>query len=117
MEQEADHHPGRHAPVRRTMIKFIHSADIHLDSPLHRLEVYDGAPVDRIRQATRRALENLVDLALGEAVDFVLIAGDLFGGRGIVTTPGSISSARSAGSRQRGSRSSSLPATTMPPAR
>ena len=62
------------------MIKFIHSADIHLDSPLHRLEVYDGAPVDRIRQASRRALENLVDLALGEAVDFVLIAGDLFDG-------------------------------------
>ena len=62
------------------MLNFIHSADIHLDSPLHRLEVYDGAPVDRIRQATRRALENLVDLALGEAVDFVLIAGDLFDG-------------------------------------
>ncbi|MFO7714403.1 exonuclease SbcCD subunit D [Desulfosarcina sp.] len=62
------------------MIKFIHSADIHLDSPLHRLEVYDGAPVDRIRQASRRAFENLVNLALGEAVDFVLIAGDLFDG-------------------------------------
>lgn len=62
------------------MIKFIHSADIHLDSPLHRLEEYDGAPVDRIRQASRRALENMVELALGELVDFVLIAGDLFDG-------------------------------------
>ena len=62
------------------MIKFIHCADIHLDSPLHRLEAYDGAPVDQIRQASRRALENLVDLAVGEAVDFVLIAGDLFDG-------------------------------------
>lgn len=62
------------------MFKFIHTADIHLDSPLHRLEVYDGAPLASVRQASRRALENLVDLALAEAVDFILIAGDLFDG-------------------------------------
>ena len=61
-------------------MKFIHTADIHLDSPLHRLEAYEGAPVDEIRQASRRAFENLIDLALGESVDFVLIAGDLFDG-------------------------------------
>ncbi|BBO81718.1 metallophosphoesterase [Desulfosarcina ovata subsp. sediminis] len=61
-------------------MKFIHTADIHLDSPLHRLEAYDGAPVEEIRQASRRALENLINLALDEAVDFVLIAGDLFDG-------------------------------------
>ena len=62
------------------MFKFIHTADIHLDSPLHRLEVYEGAPLTAIRGASRRALENLVDLALAEAVDFILIAGDLFDG-------------------------------------
>ena len=62
------------------MLKFIHAADIHLDSPLHRLEVYEGAPVEAIRGASRRALENLVELALTEAVDFILIAGDLFDG-------------------------------------
>ncbi len=61
-------------------MKFIHTADIHLDSPLHRLEAYEGAPVAEIRQASRRAFENLIDLALGEGVDFVLIAGDLFDG-------------------------------------
>ena len=61
-------------------MKFIHTADIHLDSPMHRLEAYEGAPVDEIRQASRRAFENLIDLALGEAVDIVLIAGDLFDG-------------------------------------
>jgi exonuclease SbcD len=61
-------------------MKFIHAADIHLDSPLHRLEAYEGAPVDEIRQASRRAFENLIDLALNEHVDFVLIAGDLFDG-------------------------------------
>lgn len=61
-------------------MKFIHTADIHLDSPLHRLEAYEGAPVGEIRQASRRAFENLIDLAIDEAVDFVLIAGDLFDG-------------------------------------
>ena len=62
------------------MFKFIHSADIHLDSPLKGLEKYEGAPVDEIRGATRRALENLVQLAKNEQVDFVLIAGDVYDG-------------------------------------
>ena len=62
------------------MFKFIHAADIHLDSPLQGLEQYDGAPVDEIRAATRRALENLVELAIDREVDFVLIAGDLYDG-------------------------------------
>ncbi|MGD9331169.1 MAG: DNA repair exonuclease [Desulfobacterales bacterium] len=62
------------------MVKFIHTADIHLDSPLHRLAAYEGAPVDEIRQASRRAFENLIDLAIAESVHFVLIAGDLFDG-------------------------------------
>ena len=61
-------------------MKFLHTADIHLDSPLHRLEAYEGAPVEEIRQASRRAFESMVDLAIDEAVDFVLIAGDLFDG-------------------------------------
>ncbi|MCP5049968.1 MAG: DNA repair exonuclease, partial [bacterium] len=58
----------------------MHTADIHLDSPLHRLEAYEGAPVEEVRQASRRAFENLIDFAVGESVDFVLIAGDLFDG-------------------------------------
>jgi DNA repair exonuclease SbcCD nuclease subunit len=62
------------------MFKFVHTADIHLDSPLHRLEAYEGAPVAEIRQASRRAFENLIDLAVTESVDVVLIAGDLFDG-------------------------------------
>jgi exonuclease SbcD len=62
------------------MFKFIHAADIHLDSPLRGLERYEGAPVDRIRAATRQALGNLVDLAVAEDVSFVLIAGDVYDG-------------------------------------
>jgi predicted phosphodiesterase len=61
-------------------LKFIHTADLHLDSPLRGLARYPGAPVDEIRGATRRAFENLVHLATTEAVDFVVIAGDVYDG-------------------------------------
>ena len=62
------------------MFRFIHAADLHLDSPLLGLERYAGAPVEAIRSATRRALENLVQLAVARKVDFVVIAGDLYDG-------------------------------------
>lgn len=62
------------------MRKFIHAADIHLDSPMRGLPEYPGAPVEEIRGATRHALEAMMDLALEEQVDLVLIAGDLYDG-------------------------------------
>lgn len=61
-------------------MKFIHTADVHLDSPLRGLERYEGAPVEEIRGASRRAFENLIQLAIDEEVAFVLLAGDLFDG-------------------------------------
>ncbi|MBI5557828.1 MAG: DNA repair exonuclease [Deltaproteobacteria bacterium] len=62
------------------MFKFLHTADIHLDSPLKGLESYEDAPVQEIRGATRRAFDNLIDFAIEEKVDFILIAGDLYDG-------------------------------------
>ncbi|RKZ38331.1 MAG: DNA repair exonuclease [Gammaproteobacteria bacterium] len=59
-------------------MKFIHAADIHLDSPLRGLARYDGAPVEQMQSATRRAFINLIDLACNQEVDFVLLAGDLY---------------------------------------
>lgn len=53
-------------------MRFLHCADIHLDSPLRGLERYDGAPVEQVRGATRRAFENMVQCALREKVDFVV---------------------------------------------
>lgn len=61
------------------MFKFLHTADIHLDSPQLNLDQYDGAPVG-LRNSTRQALDNLVELAIRERVQFVLIAGDLYDG-------------------------------------
>ncbi len=61
-------------------MKFIHCSDLHLDSPLDGLERYPGAPVDDLRGATRQAMRALVRLAVEQAVDFVVIAGDVFDG-------------------------------------
>jgi exonuclease SbcD len=59
---------------------FVHAADLHLDSPLRGLERYEGAPVAEVRGATRRALENLVQLCLEENAKLLLLAGDLYDG-------------------------------------
>ncbi len=61
-------------------MKFLHAADLHIDSPLRGLERYEGAPVEHIRGATRRALEHLVELCLTEKVSLLVIAGDLYDG-------------------------------------
>lgn len=61
-------------------MKLIHAADIHLDSPMIGLARHDGAPIEELRGATRRALANLVDAAIEERVEAVLLAGDLFDG-------------------------------------
>jgi DNA repair protein SbcD/Mre11 len=60
--------------------RFFHAADLHVDSPLRGLDRYEGAPVDRLRGATRRALEHLVTACIEERVAFLLLAGDVFDG-------------------------------------
>ena len=62
------------------MIRFIHAADIHLDSPLKGLANRHNLPTDKILAATRDALVNLVTLAIDQKVDFVLLAGDIYDG-------------------------------------
>jgi exonuclease SbcD len=62
-------------------LKFIHAADIHLDSPLHGLSAYPDAPAAQLRNASREALSQLVDRAIEEEVAFLVIAGDLYDGQ------------------------------------
>lgn len=59
-------------------MRFIHASDLHIDSPLRGLDRYDGAPVERLRTATRSALERLVDLAIDERIDLALLTGDVY---------------------------------------
>jgi len=61
----------------RRPFRFVHTADLHLDSPL---ELRQDAAGERLDGATRRALSRLVDLCIEESVDALLIAGDLYDG-------------------------------------
>jgi DNA repair exonuclease SbcCD nuclease subunit len=60
--------------------RFLHCADLHLDSPLRGLEADPDAPVEKIRGATREALKEMVRFAIAQRVDFVVAAGDLYDG-------------------------------------
>jgi DNA repair exonuclease SbcCD nuclease subunit len=61
-------------------IKFIHSADIHLGTPFGTAATMPGAISNILREGPRKALETIIETAVSEAVDFVLIAGDIFDG-------------------------------------
>lgn len=61
-------------------MRFIHAADIHLDSPLTGLSAYPDAPAQALRSATRDAFSNLINEAIELQVDFLVIAGDLYDG-------------------------------------
>ncbi|MDK1376232.1 MULTISPECIES: exonuclease SbcCD subunit D [unclassified Sinorhizobium] len=60
--------------------RFVHTADLHLDSPLRSLALRNGELADLVRGATRGALAGIVDLCIAESVDALLIAGDLYDG-------------------------------------
>ena len=62
------------------MFRFVHTADIHLDSPLRSLLVRDPELSALIRVATRSAFEGIIDLCLNEQVNALIIAGDLYDG-------------------------------------
>lgn len=68
------------SPEERCPLKFLHAADLHIDSPLRGLEGAADAPLAQIRSAPRVALERLVQLAHDEQVDFVILAGDVTDG-------------------------------------
>src|SRR5689334_21340916 len=61
-------------------MKFLHAADIHLDSPLAGLAARADLPPELVRDVTRRSFARMVDLAIAEDVAFVVIAGDLYDG-------------------------------------
>lgn len=59
-------------------IRFIHAADLHLDSPFKGLAEVPETIFSDIRNSTFHAFDQLVNLAIEQRVDFVLLVGDLF---------------------------------------
>jgi DNA repair protein SbcD/Mre11 len=60
--------------------RFVHTADLHLDSPLRSLSLRNPDLASLVGDATRQALVRIVDLCLDEQVDALIIAGDLYDG-------------------------------------
>lgn len=60
------------------MIKFIHCADLHLDSPFKSKSHLSSKIFEDVQKSAYESFKKIVDIALKEEVDFVLIAGDLF---------------------------------------
>ncbi len=59
---------------------FIHVADLHLDSPFKGITAKNAAIADPLRSATFRAFDALIDLCIERAVQFLVVAGDIYDG-------------------------------------
>ncbi|WP_226682573.1 metallophosphoesterase family protein [Sutcliffiella horikoshii] len=59
-------------------IRFLHAADLHLDSPFKGLSHLPQQIFNRIRKSTFQSLTTLINAAIQYQVDFILLAGDLF---------------------------------------
>lgn len=62
------------------MIRFIHTADLHLDSPFKGLKQLHPKLYNQVYEATFQAFDRLVTRAIDESVDFMVIAGDIYDG-------------------------------------
>ncbi len=59
--------------------RFLHAADLHLGAPLESLgESIDQATFDRVKSLVNKAFDRLIDVAIAEEVDFVVLAGDVY---------------------------------------
>ena len=59
-------------------IRFIHAADLHLDSPYVGMQNLPEPIFKDVKESTLLAYNRLIELAIEEKVDFVLFVGDLF---------------------------------------
>lgn len=65
--------------VDNTSIRFIHAADLHMQSPFVGLSAkLPGHVADELVKAPYKAWDNIVDLAIAESVNAVLVAGDVY---------------------------------------
>ncbi|MBZ9672520.1 exonuclease SbcCD subunit D [Mesorhizobium sp. ES1-3] len=62
------------------VFRFVHTADIHLDSPLRSLAMRNATLAELVGDASRQAFVAIVDLCLTERVHALVIAGDLYDG-------------------------------------
>ncbi|MYL72044.1 DNA repair exonuclease [Halobacillus litoralis] len=64
--------------MMESSIRFIHSADLHIDSLFKTKGYFPGELLERLRQSTFEAFDRLIHACIENKVDFLLIAGDLY---------------------------------------
>ncbi len=64
-----------------SITRFVHAADLHLDSTFRGLRSADPEVSAILRAATFTAYDNIIDLCLQERVDALLVAGDIYDGK------------------------------------
>ena len=55
------------------MMRFLHTADLHLDAPVHAL-----SDSESVRRASLGAFSDIIDYAKAHQIPYIVIAGDLF---------------------------------------
>jgi exonuclease SbcD len=78
MEDRRDDHDR--TPGGSMRFCFIHAADLHLDTPFTGIGRVDQRVADTLRDASLKAFDNLIDLALSKNAAFVVLAGDIYDG-------------------------------------
>jgi DNA repair exonuclease SbcCD nuclease subunit len=59
-------------------LRFIHAADLHLDSPFRGIGEASAGLRDQLQSATLQALSRVVDHTINSKADFLIIAGDVY---------------------------------------
>ncbi|MHA0857950.1 metallophosphoesterase family protein [Paenibacillus sp. CMAA1364] len=61
-----------------TPFRFIHAADLHLDSKFAGIKGLSDHIRQHVRESTFTAFRHLIDVAIAEQVDFIVISGDVY---------------------------------------
>ncbi|KGX85282.1 metallophosphoesterase family protein [Pontibacillus litoralis] len=59
-------------------IRFLHCADLHLDSPFKGFSHHNGKIFQEMKESTFKAFQSIVQHAVEQHVDFVVMVGDIF---------------------------------------
>ncbi len=60
------------------MVKFIHTADLHLDTPFKGILNLNTDLGNKLKDATFKSFKRIIDLCIERKVDFLIISGDVF---------------------------------------
>ncbi len=61
-------------------IRFVHAADLHLDTPFRGLSLWNKELASKLKDATFKSFARIIDVCLSEEVDFLIVSGDIFDG-------------------------------------